>query len=234
MLMQALFRDALPSSSHHHAIMSDEHMPVHDELAEAVRKAEEMLKAAKERQQKAEEAAEEKRKAEEAAEAKRKAKEAEKEKAAQAQAEKEEAERIRAANEAMQVGVAAHMDNIQRTAEESAAARMKAQALVTRQKKLAKLGVRPDDPLMLVPEGPGPSREEVREIRQQVARKGWKRKLGDTGTSVRFSRSFGVGRANLSVSRATAHIVHVGAWNACPGPERPACHAAPRRSGAHS
>jgi hypothetical protein len=49
----------------------------------------------------------------------------------------------------------------------------------------AKLRVRPDDPLMLVPEGLGPSREEVRNIRQEVT--GRKRKLGDTGASVQFS-----------------------------------------------
>jgi hypothetical protein len=155
------------------------------------------LKAVQDKKVRLLQEAEEKRKAEEAAETQRKADEAEKlrleaaekEKAAQAQAEKEEAEKIRAANEAMQVGVAAHMENIQRTAEESAVARMKAQALATCQKKLAKLGVRPDDPLMLVPEGPGPSWEEVWEIHQQVAGKGQKRKLGDTGASVRVSRS---------------------------------------------
>jgi hypothetical protein len=156
-----------------------------------------------EEKRRAEEVAEEKRKAEEVAEAKWKAEEAEekrkadeaetlrleaaeKEKAAQAQAEKEEAEKIRAANEAMKVGVAAYMENLKRMAEESAAARVKAQALATRQRNLAKIGVRPEDPLMLVPEGPG---EEVRNIRQQVAGKGRKRKLGDTGASVRFSRS---------------------------------------------
>jgi hypothetical protein len=153
------------------------------EEAEEKRRAEEAAKT----QRKAEEA-EKKRKAEEA-EAKRKADEAEKEKAVQAQAEKEEAERIRAANAALQVGVAEHFEHVQRTAEESAAARIKAQALAMRQKKLAKLGVLPYDPLMLVPEGPGPSREEVRDIRQQVAGKGRKRKLRDTGASVQFSRS---------------------------------------------
>jgi colicin import membrane protein len=173
-----------------------------------------------EEKRKAEEAAEEKRKAKEVAETQRKAEkaekkhkadEAEKEKAAQAQAEKEEAERIRAANEALKVGVAEHMAEVQRTADDAAAAQMKAQALATRQKKLAKLGVRPDDPLMLVPEGPGPSREEVRNIRQEVAGKGRKRKLRDTGTSVQFSRSFGVARANLADFRATALIVRSGA-----------------------
>jgi hypothetical protein len=115
---------------------------------------------------------------------------AEKEKAAQTQAEKEEAERIRAANEAMKVGVAAHLAEVKRTADEAAAVRVKAQALATRQKNLAKIGVRPNDPLMLVPEGPGPSQEEVQNIRQQVARQGRKRKLRDTGASVRVSRSF--------------------------------------------
>jgi hypothetical protein len=84
----------------------------------------------------------------------------------------------------------AHEANKQRTAKESAAARVKAQALATRQKNLAKLGVRPDDPLMLVPEGPGPSREEVQDICQQVAGKGQKRKLRDTGASVQVSQSF--------------------------------------------
>jgi hypothetical protein len=85
----------------------------------------------------------------------------------------------------MKVGVAAHLAEVKRTADDAAAARVKAQALATRQKSLTKIGVCPDDPLMLVPEGPGPSREEVRNIRQQVA--GRKRKLGDTGASVRVS-----------------------------------------------
>jgi fused signal recognition particle receptor len=138
------------------------------EEAEAKRKADEP-----EMQRLADEA-EKKRKADEAeaqrlevackaAEAKevRKAEEAEKAKAAKDKAEKEEAEKIRAANAALEAGIVAHEANKQRTADESAAARVKAQALVTRQQKLAKLGVTPDDPLMLVPEGLGPTREEM-------------------------------------------------------------------------
>jgi hypothetical protein len=192
--------------------MENTHTPVAEEVNEEERVLLAALKAVQEKKARLLEEAEEKRKANEAAEAKRKAEEAEAErkaeekrkadeaeaqklevaekaKAAQTQGDKEEAEKIRAANEAMEVGVAAHMENLKRTAEESAAAHVKAQALATRQKKLAKLGVRPDDPLMLVPEGLGPSREEVRDIRQQVARKCRKRKLRDTGASVRFSRS---------------------------------------------
>jgi hypothetical protein len=69
-------------------------------------------------------------------------------------------------------------------------ARVKVQALATRQKNLAKIGVHPEDPLMLIPEGPGPSQQDVQQIRKQVAGQGRKRKLGDTGASVRFSRSF--------------------------------------------
>jgi hypothetical protein len=171
-----------------------------------------------EEKRKAEAAAEEKRKAEEA-EAKRKAKEAEtqrlaeaaekKRKAQEAEAkrladvaeaervekareikEAEEAEKIRAANEAMQVGVASHLAEQKRVADATAAANAAA-VLATRQRNLTKAGVRPDDPLMLVPEGPGPSRREVQEIRRQVAEQGKKRKLGDTEASVRFSRSLG-------------------------------------------
>jgi membrane protein involved in colicin uptake len=148
------------------------------EEAEAKRKAEEERKA------------EEKRKAEEAEAQRLEA--AEKEKAAQAQAKKEEAEKIWVANEAMKVGVAAHLAEVKRMADDTAVAHKKAQALATRQKNLAKIGVRPDDPLMLVPEGPGPSREEVRNIRQQVAGQGRKRKLGDTGASVRVFPKFSV------------------------------------------
>jgi membrane protein involved in colicin uptake len=188
--------------------MENAHTPVAEEVTEEERvllaalkavqeKKARLLEEAKEkRKAEAERKAEEKRKADEAAEAKCKADEAEaqklkaaeKEKAAQAQVEKEEAEKIWAANEAMQVGVADHLANVKR-AEESAAARVKAQAQVTHQKNLAKIGVRPDDPLMLVPEGPGPSQDEVRNICQQVAGQGRKRKLGDTGASVQFSRS---------------------------------------------
>jgi hypothetical protein len=136
--------------------------------------------------------AKEKRKAEAAAEEKHKADEAkaqkleaaEKEKAARAQAEKEEAERIRAANAAMEAGIVAHEANKQRTAEESAAVRAKAQALATRQKKLAKLGVTPDDPLMQAPEGPGPSRQEVREVQRVFSGKLKKRKVRETEITV--------------------------------------------------
>jgi multidrug efflux pump subunit AcrA (membrane-fusion protein) len=170
------------------------------EEAEERRKAEEKRKAdeAAEAKRKAEEVAETQRKAEEA-ERKRKAKEAETKRLADvAEAERvekarqvkeaEEAERIRAANEAMQVGVASHLAEQKRVADATAAANAAA-ALATRQRNLAKAGVRPDDPLMLVPEGPGPSRREVQEIRRQVAEQGKKRKLGDTEASVRFSRS---------------------------------------------
>jgi hypothetical protein len=186
--MQALFRVTIPSFSHQHATMANEHTPIHNELVEAVRNAEVLLKAAKERQRIAEEVAEEKRKAEEAekkrqaeeaeaqkfevahkaaeAEEVRKAEEAGKAKAAKDKAEQEEAEKIRAANAAMEAGIVAHKANKQTTAKESAVARAKAQALATRQKKLVKIRVLPDDPLMLVPEGPGPSLEEVRNIRK--------------------------------------------------------------------
>jgi hypothetical protein len=107
------------------------------EEAEEKRKAEEA-----EEKRKAKEVAEEKRKADKVAEEKRKADEAEvqrleaaeKEKAAQAQAEKEEADKIRAANEAMKVGVAAHLAEVKRMADDAAAAHVKAQALATRQK----------------------------------------------------------------------------------------------------
>jgi membrane protein involved in colicin uptake len=186
MLMQALFRIAFLNFSHHPGNMADELTPVHDEYAEAVRKAEEMLKTAKERQQKAEEAVEEKRKADEAAKNKRKAEEAEKEKAAQSQAEKEEAERIRAANEAMQVGVAEHMAEVQRTANDAAAARAKEQALATRRKKLVKLGAAPDNPLMQAPEGSGPSRQEVREVQREFLGKPKKWKVRETEMTVCF------------------------------------------------
>jgi hypothetical protein len=150
------------------------------------------LKALKEKKARILEEAEEKRRAEEAAEEKRKAEEAEAKRRAEKalQVEKaEEAERLRAANAAMEAGVAAHLAEVKRAADEATAARVKAQALATRQKNMAKIGVRPEDPLMLVPEGPGPSREEVRNIRKQVPGQSRKRKLGDIGASVHFSRS---------------------------------------------
>jgi uncharacterized protein YhaN len=147
------------------------------------------------------EEAEKKRKADEAkaqrveaarkaaeAEKVQKAEEAERAKAAKDKAEKEEAEKIRAANEAMKAGVAANLAEVKRVAKLRAAAN-EAAALATRQRNLAKIGVRPDDCLMLIPEGPWPSREEVRNIRKQVAGQARKRKIGDTEASVHFFRS---------------------------------------------
>jgi hypothetical protein len=46
----------------------------------------------------------------------------------------------------------------------------------------------PNDPLTMIPEGPGPIREEVWKIRQEVTGKAKKRKLGDTKGSVSGSR----------------------------------------------
>jgi hypothetical protein len=95
----------------------------------------------------------------------------------------------------MEVGVVAHLAKKKRLADGTAAAngaaaaRVKAQAQATRQKNLAKIGIHPDDPLMLVPEGPGPSREEMRNIRKEVAGQARKRKLGASEGSVSDFRS---------------------------------------------
>jgi hypothetical protein len=78
----------------------------------------------------------------------------------------------------------AHEANKQRTAKESAAARAKAQALATHLKKLAKLGITPDDPLMQAPEGPGPSRQEVQDMQREFSGKPKKRKVRETEVMV--------------------------------------------------
>jgi hypothetical protein len=174
--------------------------------ARAEEEAEEKRRAEEAEEAKARRVAEEARRAEEAAEEARKAEAvaewecqdekaweaeavAEKEKAAKAHAEKEEAKNIRAANVAMEAGIMAHEANKKRVAHEAAVAQVKAQALATRQRNLVKIGVPPDDPLMLVPEGPGPSREEARKIHKEVAGQARKRKLGDTEALVSNSRS---------------------------------------------
>jgi hypothetical protein len=87
---------------------------------------------------------------------------AEKERAAKAQA-----KNIQATNEAMQARIEAHEANKKRVAEDAAAVRIKAQALVTHQKNLAKLSVPPNDQLMQVPEGPEPSLGGIREDLQR-------------------------------------------------------------------
>jgi hypothetical protein len=162
--------------------MADAREPTAGGIDEEERVLEATLKALKVKKARLQEKAEEKQRAEEGKE-KWKAKEAEeaakKEKVAKAQAEKEEAKKIRVANAAMEAGIVAHEANKKRTADEAAAARVKAQALATRQKNLAKVGVCPDDPLMMVPEGPGPSQEEVRQIHKDVAWASKKRKLGE-------------------------------------------------------
>jgi hypothetical protein len=107
---------------------------------------------------------------------------------------------------------------------DAAAARVKAQAQATHQRNLVKIGVRPNDPLMLVPKGPGPSWEEVQNIRKQVAGQMRKRNLGDTEGLVSDFRRFGIGQANLAFSRVHAHIVPVVIWSACPGLAKRACH----------
>jgi hypothetical protein len=87
-------------------------------------------------------------------------------------------------NAAMEAGVAARLAEKKRVADNAAVAGMKAQAQGTHQNKLAKIGICPDDPLMLVPEGLGPSREEVQNICKQVTGQAKKRKLRDTEGSV--------------------------------------------------
>jgi hypothetical protein len=181
--------------------MADTQEPIAGGIDEEECILEAALKAIKAKKARLQEEAEEKRRVEEAEE-KRKAKEAEEKcqadeaeaqrvKKAQKAKEAEEAEKIRAANVAMEK---------KRVADDAAVARVKAQAQATRQRNLVKIGVAPNDPLMLVPEGLGPGREEVWNIRKQVAGQAKKRKLGDTEASVHFSRRFGVGRANLAVS----------------------------------
>jgi hypothetical protein len=109
---------------------------------------------------------------------------AERDRVVKAQAEAEEAKKIQAANEALQAGIVAHEANKQRVAEEAAAVRVKAQALATCQKNLAKISVPPDNPLMQVPEGLELSREELRRIRKEVAQASRKWTLGEAEDSV--------------------------------------------------
>jgi hypothetical protein len=89
----------------------------------------------------------------------------------------------------MEVGIVAHEANKKRVADGAAAARVKEQALGTCQKNLANLGVPPGDPLMQVPEGPEPSREDLRKIHKEVAGQAKKRKLEDTESSVSIPKS---------------------------------------------
>jgi hypothetical protein len=63
-------------------------------------------------------------------------------------------------------------------------ARINAQALATKRRNLGRLGVRPNDPLMQVPIGPGPSNTEVRNIRRGLVHQPKKRKLVDDDESV--------------------------------------------------
>jgi hypothetical protein len=51
--------------------------------------------------------------------------------------------------------------------------------LVTKCRKLGKLGVRPNDPLLQTPVGPRPSNAEMRKIRKDLVQQPRKRKLGD-------------------------------------------------------
>jgi hypothetical protein len=229
MLMQALFRITLLKLSHHHALMGDAGTPiagevdeeerallaalkaVQDKKARLLQEAEEKRRAEEaEEKWKAEEVAKAKRKAEEAAETKRKAEEAEakckaeeKRKAEEAEAQRVEDEKIRAANEAMKVGVAAHMAEVQVTADDAVAARAKELALATCRKKLAKLGVTPDDPLMQAPEGPGPSQQEVRDVQREFSGKPEKRKVRETESSV-CNPTSGLGHADFDLG-----IMHI-------------------------
>jgi hypothetical protein len=61
------------------------------------------------------------------------------------------------------------------------------QALATRQKNLAKIGVAPDDPIMQAPEGLGPSCQEIWVIQHEFSGKPKKRKLRETENLVGVS-----------------------------------------------
>jgi hypothetical protein len=171
------------------------------DLDAIIRAATAALEAALEQKKKADEEAEEKRKAEEAeakrkadeAEAKRKAEEAEeakkvaeeaaeKKKAEAERAEADRREKARTSQAAYEQGIRVVLADQKKSAEQTA--RINAQALATKKRKLADLGVGPNDPLMQVPVGPGPSNAEVRNIRKSLVHQPRKRKVVDDDESV--------------------------------------------------
>jgi hypothetical protein len=126
-------------------------------------------------------------------------------------------------------------------------ARINAQALAMKKKKLGKLGVGPNDPLLQVPVGPGPSNAEVRNIRKSLVYQPKQRKLGDDDESVVLADAAeyaaGVAVSSLfSISAwltwvyrlASASIALGGRRNVCPGTAEHALRATAERSGALS
>jgi hypothetical protein len=119
--------------------------------------------AAEKQQAEQAECKEAERVAKEAAEKKKaEAEKAEADKKAKAEADRVEAERVekdRTAQVFYDQGVRNVHAEQRNLAEQTA--RINAQALATKRRNLGKLGVRPNDPLMQVPKGPGPSNAEV-------------------------------------------------------------------------
>jgi hypothetical protein len=166
------------------------------DLDAIIRAAKAALEAALEQKKRADEEAEEKRKADEAeakrkadeAEAKRKAEEAEeakrvaKEAAEKKKAEADRMEKARTSQATYEQGIRVVLADQKKSAEQTA--RINAQALATKKRKLADLGVGPNDPLMQVPVGPGPSNAEVRNIRKSLVHQPRKRKVVDDDESV--------------------------------------------------
>jgi chemotaxis protein histidine kinase CheA len=176
-----------------------------DDIDMVVCTAQAALEAALERKKRAEEEAEEKWKAEEA-ETKRKAEEAERKEAVAKEAERvakeaaekkkaekaeaERAEKARTAQAAYEAGIWAVQADQRNSAEQMAW--INAQALATKRKNLGRLRVRPNDPLLQAPMGPGPSNAKVRRICKELVHQPRKRKLGDDDDSVILANAAGV------------------------------------------
>jgi hypothetical protein len=113
------------------------------------------------------------------------AEKAEADKKAKAEADKVEAERVEKARTA-QAFYEQGVRNVQADQRSSAeqTARINAQVLATKRRNLGKLRVGPNDPLMQVPVGPGPSNAEVRNICRGLVHQPKKRKLVDEDDSV--------------------------------------------------
>jgi hypothetical protein len=97
-----------------------------------------------------------------------------------AKAEKAEAERVekaRVAQAAYEEGVRAIQADQRNLAKQTA--RINTQALAAKWCKLGKLKVRPNNPLMQVPKGPGPNNAEVQKICKDLVHQLKKRKLRD-------------------------------------------------------
>jgi hypothetical protein len=91
-------------------------------------------------------------------------------------------EKVRTAQAVYEHGIRVVQADQRNSAKQTA--RINAQALAMKRKTLRRLGVRPNDLLLQVPVGPGPSNAEVRRIRKGLVRQPRMRNLGDEDDSI--------------------------------------------------